>query len=235
MLELSTKTLVDMLASTDYSFQQPEFRPVDAEDTVHQLCSTLHNSEADYAAIVDPESGNLVGILGYLDVVHLLSQAAREFPSLFSETVEQAGIGRFRDIVTATLTTPLHEVLAALDTHNIAGIPIVDAAGRVINFYHKTDVTFIMKASEPDEVLVNLANLNISDLLTMRDQLEQAGDIIVSAHSLTTCTPQDRLSAVLTTLMAGRSTKTVCVHPTTGACLGIVSIKDLIGYYYSGR
>ena len=34
--------------------------------------------EADYVPIVDPDEGNLVSILGYLDVVHLLDQAAKQ-------------------------------------------------------------------------------------------------------------------------------------------------------------
>ena len=30
--------------------------------------------EADYVPVIDPDDGNLVSILGYLDVVHLLDQ-----------------------------------------------------------------------------------------------------------------------------------------------------------------
>ena len=34
----------------------------------------LHRLEADYVPVIDPDDGNLVSILGYLDVVHLLDQ-----------------------------------------------------------------------------------------------------------------------------------------------------------------
>jgi hypothetical protein len=38
----------------------------------------VRRHEADYVPIVDPDEGNLVAILGYLDVVHLLDQAAKQ-------------------------------------------------------------------------------------------------------------------------------------------------------------
>ena len=35
---------------------------------------TIIRLEADYVPVIDPDDGNLVSILGYLDVVHLLDQ-----------------------------------------------------------------------------------------------------------------------------------------------------------------
>ena len=40
------------------------------------ITSFLHRLEADYVPVIDPDDGNLVSILGYLDVVHLLDQGA---------------------------------------------------------------------------------------------------------------------------------------------------------------
>jgi hypothetical protein len=49
----------------------------------------VRRHEADYVPIVDPDEGNLVAILGYLDVVHLLDQAAKQvrFRALFASPI----------------------------------------------------------------------------------------------------------------------------------------------------
>ena len=41
---------------------------------IYSFGFTIIRLEADYVPVIDPDDGNLVSILGYLDVVHLLDQ-----------------------------------------------------------------------------------------------------------------------------------------------------------------
>lgn len=232
MLDLSTRSIADMLCSPLIQYQHSDFHAVDAEDSVQQLCLQLTRLTADYVPIVDPDAGSLVGVLGYLDVVHLLDQAAKQHPNLFFETLEQMRIGTFGDrVVTAPLTTQLPDILTALSSHEVSGIPIVDSSNRVVGLYHKTDVTFITKATEPDSVLTNLAVYTVGDVLVSQQAQVQTGEQPAGpTQVLVTCNITDRIDVVLAAMMSGRSTRIVCID-SVGTCIGVISVKDIMLYY----
>lgn len=50
---------------------------------------------------------------------------------------------------------------------NISAVPIVDEEGRVIDLYHRFDVTFIALAGDAEQTMSNL-NMRLSDLLGER-------------------------------------------------------------------
>jgi CBS domain-containing protein len=231
MLDLSTRSIADMLCSPLVTYQHNDFHALDADDSVQQLCLQLTRLSADYVPIVDPDAGSLVSVLGHLDVVHLLDQAAKQHPNLFFETLEQMRIGTYGDrVVTAPYTAMLPEVIATLAQHNLSGIPIVDHDHRVVGLYHKTDVTFITKAADPDAVLTNLAAFSVSDVLQIQQQQAMAGEDRGSAQVLITCLISDRIDVVLAAMMNARTTRIVCIDGV-GRCLGIISVKDIVHYY----
>ena len=53
------------------------------------------------------------------------------------------------------------------DHRNISAVPIVDEEGRVIDLYHRFDVTFIALAGDAEQTMSNL-NMCLSDLLPQR-------------------------------------------------------------------
>jgi CBS domain-containing protein len=234
MLDLSTRTITDMMQSPAMTFRHPEFQSMDAEDSIKQMCLHLHRLEADYVPVLDPDEGNLVGILGYLDVVHLLDQAAKQHPHLFSETIEAMRIGQFNDVLTAPRTALLHEVLTVLAERNIVAMPVIDETGKVIGLFHRADVTFVTRSPDPDSVLTNLSELLVGDAIALQQQQLQSGEALTTTpHVLVTCSLRDRLSVVLNAMMLVRSTIVVCVDDR-GACLGVITIKDIVKYYFEG-
>lgn len=78
--ELANRTAMDMLQSPIAPLRYQDFESIDAEDSVYQLCHMLHTRGKDFVPIVDPDDGNLVAILGYLDLVNLLNTAAKVIP-----------------------------------------------------------------------------------------------------------------------------------------------------------
>jgi len=216
------------------TFLHPSFEPLDAEESIFQLCRYLRNSNAEFVPVVDPDNGNLVSVLGYMDLVRLLDHAAKQFSMLFNESLEQMGIGTFQNILTASKSTLLHEVLSKLLANDISGVPVVDEMGRVYNYYHKSDVTFITKAADPEAILTNMMSLTVGEAIAMRDVLQQSGETMpTTCQSLVTCTPSDAIGAVLHAMMVYRVTRVVCVD-VHHVCMGIISIKDILNYYLGG-
>lgn len=72
-------------------FRHADFQAVDAEDSVVQLCMLLLRTGSDYAPVLDPDNGNLVAILGYLDILNLLEKAGNQYPQFFSQTLQELG------------------------------------------------------------------------------------------------------------------------------------------------
>lgn len=231
--ELTSKTIRDMMLTAPLVFRHAGFQAIEAEDSVMQMCTLLLRTDSDYVPVIDPETGNLVSILGYLDIVHMLNQAALQHPNLFALTIEQANIGTFGSVVTAPKTAKLYEVLDTLESKNMSGMPIVDENNKIVGFYHRSDVSFIIKASDPDVVLSNLNNFSVADSLQLREQLLQTGEIVSSFQGLVVCRLADKLGGVLNSMTRARSNRVVVVDDAL-QCIGVISIKDIIKYYLSG-
>lgn len=231
MIELASKTIWNMKHSIP--FTHPEFHFLEPDKSIYGLCQTLYDSKIDYVPIIDPETGSLVTILGYMDIVHLVDCAAKQYPAIFSDTLETLNIvGRNPNlpIITVKRSMVLADVLTIFENNRINGAPVVDDYGKVINFYHKADVTFIVKATEPDAILVNLKELTIGDILVLREQLMASGEALITTQGLVTCSLTDQINAVLNAMVLYRVTKVVVVDQSF-FCIGVVSIKDILAYY----
>lgn len=232
MIDLATKSISDVFTSPIIKFIHPYFEPLEAEEAVIQLCRVLYQSKCDFVPIIDPLTGKLVSTLGYMDIVHLMDTASRQYPSLFSDTLDRMNlIGKnANQTVVLGKKMKIFEVLNFLEVNNIAGAPVIDENGRVFNYYHKSDVTFITKASDPESVLVNLQELTLGEVLSIRESLIASGESLVTTKGLVTCSITDTVSAILTAMMIFRVTKIVVVD-NNFTCIGVISIKDILAYY----
>lgn len=139
-MELTTKSISDMLLSASYLFKHQGFHAIDAEDSVLQLCLLMFRNQSDYVPVIDPENGNLISILGALDVLHLLDQIAKTNEHIFGVTLAQIGIGTYNinntndhgnhSLYLATKQTSINEILDTLDKRNISAAPIVEPDGK---------------------------------------------------------------------------------------------------------
>lgn len=234
MSELSTRSIAEVFSAFPFLFQHSSFQSIDAEDSVNQMCKLLLRSGNDYSPVIDPDNGNLVSILGYLDIVHLFNQTAKQYPHIFNVSVKQAMIGTFKNIATATKHTKLSELLDLMEQRRISAVPILDDNGRVIGSYHRSDVSFIIKAVDQDIVLANLSNYRADETLILREQLLSNGDIMSAFQGLATCKMTDTLALVFSLMMNNRTTRVVVVDENQ-KCVGVISIRDLIAHYLNIR
>lgn len=246
--ELKYKSIKQMLEETGTGqvFKHDHWQAIDAEKSAYQMCRLLQRQNTDYVPVTDPDEGNLVAVLGYLDMVNLLDTAARQFPHLFSATIDEAKIGTYR-VVTCPENMSLGEALRICQQKQISSIPVVNADGVVTGLYYKNDVSFITKSSNPDEILGNVGEVTVADAVRAGASADLAdvnanmpppaigpdGESVARPallNTFRTCQPQDPIRHVLATMMEARVTRVVIVDAGM-RCMGIVSIKDVIMFY----
>ncbi len=248
-MELTTKSIQDMLIATPYIFHNEGFQGMDAEDPVIQMVLMMYKNRLDYMPILDPENGNLISILGPLDVLHLLDQICRANEMIFNISLSSLRIGTFinensgssssgvtngQGLRYVTRQSLIRECLELCDQYDISALPVVDAMDtkRVVAIYHKSDVSFIMKASDPEAVLANLRSFRVEDALAIKDQMLSSGEIALSSltQNLVTVKIHDPISQVFKALVAGRSHRAVIVDER-GVLRGVVSYRDFVRYF----
>jgi CBS domain-containing protein len=232
--EITSKTISEILISAPLLFKNNSFQAIEAEDSVLQLCLLFMKNKYDYIPVIDPDNGNLISILGPLDVLHLLNYIAKSNESVFQISLEQLGIGTFQTpLVTANKSMVINDVLELIDYHQISSVPIVDEMNnhRLIGLYHKNDVTFIMKSSDPEQILFQLNHLRVEESLAMREQLLQSGDIMTNSQSLITCQRNDTIANVFNLMVLNRTNRIIIVDEVM-RCVGIVSFRDILRYFF---
>jgi CBS domain-containing protein len=250
VLELASKSISDVISSSLISspyrnISNIDTLAIDAEDSVLQLVMLLDRLDADYVTVTNPDEGNIVSILGYLDILNLLYIATQQQPQLFIHNVQDVLTARNLHnnsnnnsnnlLITAPKTAKLNDVLQVMTDRNLTAIPIVDeVTNQVLGIYHKSDVTFIVRAADPDAVLANLVNMTVGDaLLASQQQYQQsvAPELVTKVYTLVKIKPQDNLSTAIREMSTARITLAVCVNDS-GFCIGIITIKDILKHFF---
>lgn len=144
---------------------------------------------------------------------------------VLAEGVFAAGVGTWaregKPLVSATMETPLAEVLALLAAHRISCVPIVEAGpgGRLLDVWGREDVLFL--ATDP-----TLEALSLPVRVTRAAQLAASRGV----HSVRTCHPADSLRSVIDTFASTRVARIVGVDPA-GRPVGVITISDLFQFF----
>lgn len=254
--ELPSRSILHMLHPSYQTFLHSDFQPVDAEDTVYQLCLQFLRSNVDYIPVVDPDNGNLVAVLGHLDILFLLSQISQEYPNLFAFSIEELGIGNFRDITTVPVGTKLMDVMRVMDERRLKCVPVVHEDGKLLGLYKGSSIAFITKSADPDVAIGNFAEHCVGDVVGAELYASMPAGSPASAGTLpllsagsplagvgippnpmgpvgcqaTTCTLKYSLKSVIESMIMMRACAISCVD-AEGLFLGIVTARDILHYY----
>lgn len=182
-------TISDVMSSPlgQIAFSHKVFQTVDVEDTVFELCKSLQELRNDFAPIATSDDGaeaggvgrgsspgTVVAVLGYLDIVNLLDQAAKQCPHLFTERVEQlrSTTTAFTRVRTAPWNAPFAAVLSLMHEHGLSGVPVVDDHMRVVGIYHKEDANLIAvtPVEQHEQLLSCILDMPIGDIVRHQQQ-----------------------------------------------------------------
>jgi predicted transcriptional regulator len=228
--DLPFQPICDILALDDPPFIHNEFNSIDAEDSVRQLCSLLLRLNVEYIPIVDPDEGNLVAVLGYLDILHLLVQLSHRLAGPFSVTLDSTPIVQsLSPVPSIPLTGLLTDALGVMMERDMTHLPLTDSTGRTIGMYQPSDTAFISKlASASDNVVSIISSIFQSqDLAEIRELQCATGSVSPALQQ--TCTVRDTIKSVIQQMVALRQTRLACVD-SSGLCVGIVHVKDILSH-----
>ena len=239
LIELASKTIHDMMMMPIMSLNFSEQQSIDAEDSLYQLYMFLERSGADYVSVINPDEGNLVSVLGYIDIINLLQVACKQQPQLFHFTIQN--LLKPDSTTTVFASAKLADVLRMITDRGLVAVAIIDDhTHAVIGIYHKSDVTFIVRASEPETVINNLSNMTMSEVLSAQQHslfLSNSDNTAIPSprqYTLVKCTPHDYLSSFIDLLVINRVTAAVCVNEND-MCIGLITITDILRFYFDGR
>jgi len=131
---------------------------------------------------------------------------------------------RFNPIRTATMDTPVFDVVNTFSQSSISAVPIIDASGRVLNLYETVDVIALVKSGS----YYNL-DMTISTALNMRSP---------DFPGVVTCSSTDSLASLLSLIKTRRVHRLVVVEGENeereggkrGRLLGIITLADILRY-----
>ncbi len=131
-----------------------------------------------------------------------------------------------REVVTVRPDTPLAEVAAAMGGRGISGVPVTDAAGKVVGVISEKDFLAHMGVTAPQNFMALVAScLRGKGCVALPIKKQQAGDIMSSPAITVGLKASVREIAALFT---DRGINRVPVTDQEGHILGIVTRGDLI-------
>ncbi|EED79582.1 predicted protein, partial [Postia placenta Mad-698-R] len=125
------------------------------------------------------------------------------------------GTYRFRPIATATMSTPVFDVVHMFSEEGISAVPIIDEEGIVVNLYETVDVITLVRLGAYQSL-----DLTVGEALNQRSP-DFPGVVI--------CTASDSL-ATLMQLIKKRRVHRLVVVEGDGRLLGIITLSDILRY-----
>ncbi len=131
-----------------------------------------------------------------------------------------------REVVAVRPDTPLAEVAEAMGKRGISGVPVTEAAGRVVGVISEKDFLTHMGVQDPKNFMTLVAScLQNKGCVALPIKKQQAGDLMTSPA--VTVGPESSVQEIAA-LFTAKGINRVPVTDTDGRLLGIVSRGDLV-------
>ncbi|XP_067426149.1 5'-AMP-activated protein kinase subunit gamma-3 isoform X2 [Emydura macquarii macquarii] len=111
-------------------------------DSLFEAVYSLIKNKIHRLPVVEPVSGNVLHILTHkriLKFLHLFG-AALPRPRFLQGTIQELGVGTFRDVAMVLETAPVYSALEIFVDRRVSALPVVNEAGEVVGLYSRFDV-----------------------------------------------------------------------------------------------
>ena len=186
---------------------------ISPESTLHEAVRQLLNYRVHRLCVVQLAlADTILRILTNHGILRFLRQAC---PQMATVSIRDLGIGVFENLLTLTYQTPISRAMEMLSMYRVSSIPVVDAHGRPVDVYSRSDIRYLAMDSA-------WTNLDMT--------IEQALQPHQHGRTLPLCTRDDTLQTVAGLLIACNKHSLIAVHPTTGTVEGVVSLTDIFSF-----
>ncbi|KAG0649008.1 5 -AMP-activated kinase subunit gamma [Hyphodiscus hymeniophilus] len=134
---------------------------------------------------------------------------------LLKKSVSEIGLGTYGNLQTASMDTPVIDVIHMMVKYSISSVPIVDESNHVLNVFEAVDVIAIIKGSAYDEITTSVG--------------EALGKRAEDFAGIYTCSEEDRLDSIFDTIRKSRVHRLVVIDEEN-RLRGVISLSDILQY-----
>ncbi|KFY95582.1 hypothetical protein V498_03282 [Pseudogymnoascus sp. VKM F-4517 (FW-2822)] len=185
---------------------------------LYEACRRMLESRARRIPLVDIDDETkremVVSVVTQYRILKFISVNVDQ-TELLKKSVSEIGLGSYVNLQTASMDTPVIDVIHMMVEHRISSVPIVDENNCVLNVFEAVDVITIIKGGAYDGL-----DSSVGDALSKRSD-DFAG--------IYTCGMDDRLDTIFDTLRKSRVHRFVIVDDQNHL-KGVLSLSDVLKY-----
>ncbi|XP_004674341.1 PREDICTED: 5'-AMP-activated protein kinase subunit gamma-3 isoform X1 [Condylura cristata] len=194
------------------------FKPlvsISPNDSLFEAVYSLIKNRIHRLPVLDPVSGAVLYILTHkrlLKFLHIFG-ALLPRPSFLSRTIQDLGIGTFRDLAVVLETAPVLSALDIFVDRRVSALPVVNEAGQVVGLYSRFDVIHLAA-----QQTYNHLDMSVGEALRQRT---------LCLEGVLSCQPHESLGEVIDRIAREQVHRLVLVDETQHL-LGVVSLSDIL-------
>ncbi|EEB07683.2 protein kinase activator [Schizosaccharomyces japonicus yFS275] len=196
----------------------PETVYVHPMHSLMEACTTMTKTRARRVPLIDTdtESGSemIVSVLTQYRILKFISMNCKE-TSLLRVPLSELGIGTWDNLATATMDTPVYDIIQMLGTYSISAVPIIDIDGKLLNVFEAVDVMLLIQRGDYHNL-----DLMVGEALLKRPS---------NFPGVHTCRESDHLDGVFDAIKHSRVHRLVVVDEHMHL-KGMLSLADIMNY-----
>lgn len=199
-------------------YLQDSFKPlvsISPNASVFDAVYSLIKNKIHRLPVLDSVAGNALYILTHKRILKFLQLFATEMPkpSFISQSLQELGIGTYKDIAVVSPSTPIIKALGIFVERRVSALPVVDEDGKVVDVYSKFDV--INMAAEKT---YNNLDITVTQALQHRSQYFEG---------VIRCFRHESLETIIDRIVKAEVHRLVVLDEKE-VVTGIVSLSDIL-------
>ncbi|KAK2773733.1 AMP-activated serine/threonine-protein kinase regulatory subunit [Emmonsiellopsis sp. PD_33] len=196
----------------------PETVSIDPERPLYEACRRMLSSRARRIPLVSFDSQTerplIVSVITQYRILKFVAMNITETQKL-RKSLKEINLGTYDDVVTATMDTPVIDVIHKLVERSISSVPIINSEGVVYNVFEAVDVITLIKGGVYEDL-----NLGVGEALKQRSP---------GFPGIYTCSIDDGLDTILDTIRRSRVHRLVVVDEHF-RLKGVLTLSDILHY-----
>ena len=213
----------------------PETISIDPERPLYEACRRMLESRARRIPLVTSDSQTeRPHVLSVITQYRILKFVAVNVPDTqqLRRPLGELLLGSYDNVATASMDTPVIDVIHILVERSISSVPIVNSEGVVYNVFESVDVITLIKGGVYDDL-----SLTVGEALKKRSPVCDMRDFICRFYTdcvqgfpgIYTCSLNDGLDTIFDTIRKSRVHRLVVVDEHF-KLKGVLTLSDILHY-----
>lgn len=198
---------------------QIETASIHPEKPLYEACRMMAASRARRIPLVDIDDETrramVVSVVTQYRILKFVAVNVKETQKLKKPLKELRSMGTYEGLATASMETPVMDVIHMLVKKNISSVPILDRDGAVINVFESVDVIALIKGGVYDDL-----NLTVGEALLKRSDVSSGYCCGTRAWDRTNADDIYRTLRAYTRALCGTDSTPSSIRYVNHACIG---------------